>query len=276
MARFGLLKQLLLSLAVVGVSVLSVTPPVMAAPGRAVPQQMSSRPMLKGTVNTGYPVYYYNWSGYAATDSAPFTAVETTYVQPTVTCPVAGAWTLFWVGLDGYQNNSVEQAGTAAQCGGGSNPQPTYYAWWEMYPSNGITAMPLTIKPGDTVQASVTYSNGSYVMGVRDKTTKQAFSQTSACPSYYTCARQSAEWIVERPYSGSSYTSLANWSTMTFTVNKAADQTKRNGVPAWRSLTSFANNPITMVNDPYTGENLAAPGTLASSGKFSDIWLATQ
>src|SRR5579884_1322756 len=79
--------------------------------------------------------YFSNWSGYAATSSSAFNSVEMTFTQPAVSCPYQGAWTLFWVGFDGFNSGNVEQAGTSAWCNYNSPSEPTYYAWWEMYPT---------------------------------------------------------------------------------------------------------------------------------------------
>ncbi len=75
-----------------------------------------------------------NWSGYAVTGAnGAFTDVKATWVQPTATCGSRKtAYSSFWVGLDGYSSNSVEQLGTDSDC---SRGRATYYGWWEMYPN---------------------------------------------------------------------------------------------------------------------------------------------
>ena len=57
------------------------------------------------------------------------------FVQPAITC--SGAKDLVtsnWVGLDGFENDTVEQDGTAAYCAGPGNHTPKYYAWIELFP----------------------------------------------------------------------------------------------------------------------------------------------
>jgi hypothetical protein len=231
-----------------------------------------------------YPVNFYNWSGYAATGGKPFVAVESTYVQPAVSCPVPGAWTVFWVGFDGFFNGTVEQAGTEAICGSGPKPTATYYAWWEMYPTNSIQAMPITVRPGDSIHASVTFDprTATYAMTVVDKTSGQRYTQTARCAPNLTCSRDSAEWIVERPTLGSVYTPLADWSTMRLAVDRAATATqlangKVTAKPAYQPVSGFPYTPINMVDDPYTGKTLATVGPLSDSGgAFTDTWLAPQ
>ena len=263
----------------------NLMPPISAGPGHRANVSTPRGQIKKNTSNASgstSATAFYNWSGYAATGSTPYLAVQSTYKQPTVSCPVPGAWTVFWVGFDGYNNGTVEQAGTAAQCSTGSTPTVTYYAWWEMYPTNTIQVMPLTIKPGDTIQATVTYSASTknYTMTVLDKTSAKSYNKVAACASGLTCARQSAEWIVERPSLNGAYTPLANWSTMSLTNNQAATAMGTfNGVsaPNYQPVSAFTNTPINMVNYPYTGVTLATVNSLNQTGnRFGDSWKAAQ
>jgi hypothetical protein len=241
-------------------------------------------------------VTYSNWSGYAATAAAPFNEAQTTFVQPSVTCTVPGAWTVFWVGFDGFNNNTVEQAGTAAQCGSGSDPQPVYYAWWEMYPSNPIQVMrQVAITPGDTIHAAVAYtaSTASYTLNVADLTDKQQYTELASCARNLTCARSSADWIVERPtlFNGTGYTSLtplADWSTMRLASNDASDSTKSvttgdrhhrvtTITNVLQPVSAFSNAAINMGGDAEAGVTLARVGKLDRAGSaFSDTWQAAQ
>jgi hypothetical protein len=83
-----------------------------ADPGHSVTQPVSTLKNNNLNLNTSstYPsnsTDYYNWSGYAATSSQPFLEVTSTYIQPVVSCPEPGAWTVFWVGFDGFSNNTI-------------------------------------------------------------------------------------------------------------------------------------------------------------------------
>jgi hypothetical protein len=262
----------------------SPIPTVSAAPGQpANPTQSAQvQSQLKQAVTANSAsshVYYYNWSGYAATSATPFNAVESTFVQPAVTCTVPGAWTLFWVGFDGFDNGTVEQAGTAAQCSSGTNPQPVYYTWWEMWPTNNIQIMPVTIKPGDTIKAKVTYTakTASYSMNVVNKTNLQHYTQVSKCDPNLSCARQSAEWIVERPTVDGAYTPLAKWGNMQLKSNVASNTATTTGKPVLQPIGAFNNTSIDMINDQSTGAILTSVSALNPKGNlFSDTWLAAQ
>src|SRR3984885_7556897 len=93
-----------------------------------------------------------NWSGYAA-DSGTYTSVSSSWVQPTGTCSSrTDQYSSFWVGLDGYSSDSVEQDGTDTDC---VNGKPQYYGWYETYPNPSYN-FGSTVQPGDTMTASVT------------------------------------------------------------------------------------------------------------------------
>jgi hypothetical protein len=82
--------------------------------------------------------------------------------------------------------------------------------------SRGKTNVP--ISPGDTISASVRYRHGKYDLEVRDETNGHHISTTKTCAS--TCARDSAEWIVER--AGNGKYSLAQYGSVQFTATSVA------------------------------------------------------
>jgi hypothetical protein len=59
-------------------------------------------------------------------------------------------------------------------------------------------AEPFPVSPGDTIMASVSYNNGSYVLELKDVTSGQYFWQPANCSASAVCQRATAEWIVER------------------------------------------------------------------------------
>jgi hypothetical protein len=181
-----------------------------------------------------------NWAGYAAlplTGTTDFNAVKSTWVEPAVTCEAASAWTVFWVGLDGWNSDTVEQGGSSAQCIGGV---PNYTLWWEMYPTNAIQTMN-GISPGDTISASVTYdpSTKLYRIKVKDVTSGQGFTKHEKCANNQTCSRASAEAIAEDVgrFGQGTYFPLADYGTMTFTNSTITDVNGTAGgftKPAWQ------------------------------------------
>jgi hypothetical protein len=231
---------------------------------------------LRGAPTSNPTEYSYNWSGYVASDSTAFDAVESRYVQPAITCPAKPktlTYTVFWVGLDGWFSETVEQDGTGAICGekGGA---PSYFVWWEMYPTNDIQPE-FSISPGDHIRAVVEFepSGETYVMTVYDLTSKKQFTQTAKCAAGLSCLRNSAEWIVERPGTGNGFTNLADWGALPLELDKAA--VKEHGTkPAYKALGTFENTPVDMIDTKK--KTMASVGPISSKKAFTDTWVATE
>jgi len=200
-----------------------------------------------------------NWSGYADTGSG-FSKATGSWTEPSVTC--SGRTTslaAFWVGIDGYSSDSVEQDGTLAECYEGT---AYYYTWWEMYPSNDIQVVGETLRPGDAIAASVVRSGTSYTLKVTDSSRSgDNVNTTQTC----SCANSSAEWIAEAPSGSSGVYPLAHFSA--FSLSAATVST----TSASGTISSFTDDEITMVDS--SGRVEAQPGALNGSGNaFSVTW----
>jgi Peptidase A4 family len=68
-----------------------------------------------------------------------------------MTCAGSSTYEAFWAGLDGYSSASTEQAGTEADCSGGT---PVYFAWYDLYPAAPVD-LSKSVKPGDSMTATV-------------------------------------------------------------------------------------------------------------------------
>jgi hypothetical protein len=211
-----------------------------------------------------------NWSGYAVTSKKQFTYVHSTWVEPTITCPgVPNQWTSNWVGLDGFNDQTVEQDGTFAHCGGSGDTTPKYEAWYEMFPAGSVNVF--AVHAGDIMEASVTYANGAFTLTVSDLSTGKTATNTATCA---TCTRASAEWIIERPAlcnnAGTScfLTELADFGTSTM----SGDEAQLAG-GNMKGVGGFSNIPIDMV-DPVSGGGFISLDTVGPvSGKsFTATW----
>jgi Peptidase A4 family len=203
-----------------------------------------------------------NWAGYADDHSAGNTYATATgnWTEPSVSCTSKTSYAVFWTGIDGYSSNSVEQDGTLAQCYHGV---AYYYTWWEMYPTNSIQTVGSSVRPGDSISASVVRSGTSYTLSITDSThPANSFSTTQTCSN---CANSSAEWIAEAPSSGGRILPLANfgsWSASGATVKSGSTS----GV-----ISTFPDDEITMVDS--SGNIKAQPGALNGSGNgFTVTW----
>jgi Peptidase A4 family len=210
-----------------------------------------------------------NWSGYAVQSASQFTIAQGTWVQPAVTCPSTSAqYASFWVGIDGYSSNSVEQLGTDSDCNGLG--KPSYYAWYEMYPAYSVEISPTAypVSPGDTLSASVTVSGTTFTLSIassRGWTYKTTQSGAGL-------AQSSAEWIAESPEICSrrcTLAQLADFGTVNFSKSEAA---AGGGVQPISSFT-YNNGPHKIVGVTKNGTIRAQPSALGSDGQsFSIAW----
>lgn len=204
-----------------------------------------------------------NWSGYAATGST-FTDVKGSWVEPSVTCSSRRSqYASFWVGLDGYSSSTVEQIGSDSDCNGRN--QPSYYAWYEMYPSNSVE-IPLSVAAGDTLSAEVSFTGtNTYTLTINDSRTGGTYTTTQTLSG---AARSSAEWIAESPEICSvacSLASLPDFGTVGFGGASAT------GIGLTGSISAFTNDSIVM--ETSNSVVRAEPSALRAGGSaFTDTW----
>ena len=206
-----------------------------------------------------------NWSGYVDY-GVTFSDVKGSWTQPNVICPAnKKQYASFWVGLDGFNSNSVEQIGTESDCAG--KDRPSYYAWFEMYPAP-LTHLTMTIRPGDAISAEVSSVGSLYTLTITNVTVGQTFTtkQTAAAQN------SSAEWIAEAPSfctpKRCSVLPLADFGT----VNFSGSFTTGNGVTGAINNVAWNNDQVIMVTP--TGTIKAQPSALSSpeGSGFSVAW----
>jgi hypothetical protein len=198
-----------------------------------------------------------NWSGYAATGSnGAFTSVSSKWTEPTATCTTSGdKYAAFWVGLDGYNSDSVEQTGTDSDCVGKT---PSYYGWYEMFPADPVYFTNV-VEPGDLMKASVTFSGTeTYTLVLRDLT--RGWTKTIT-KNQAGLDRSSAEVITEAPSSDTGVLPLADFGTVDYTNAKA------NGT----SLASHSPTEIIMADN--SGNQEDSTSAITSGGAFHNTWI---
>jgi hypothetical protein len=201
-----------------------------------------------------------NWAGYADTGSS-FSQVAGSWTEPSATCSGRSeSLAVFWVGIDGFSSDSVEQDGTLIECDRGTASQ---FTWWEMFPTNDIQVVGSTLAAGDSITSSVVRSGTSYTLSVTDSTNPaNSFTTTQTCSD---CANSSAEWIAEAPSGSNGVEPLAHFSTFTDTGSTVTEGST-SGV-----ISSFTDDELTMVDN--SGNVKALPSALNSSGNgFSVTW----
>ncbi len=152
----------------------------------------------------------YNWSGYVATGST-FNSISAKWNVPAVEPSSTPQGSATWIGIDGVNNNSLIQTGTAQDSGGG---QTGYYAWYEILPARPVVIG--AVDPGDQMSASIVYdSSNQWTVTITDLTNgNQASGNFDNVEP-----RASAEWVEEAPTSSQNDTimTLANFGSATFT-----------------------------------------------------------
>jgi peptidase A4-like protein len=267
---------LLIPIAFAGLVVIANTSPAMSRqltdrPRRHIPIIVKER---RNSVTTSS-----NWSGYAVTGGrGSVTDVKGSWKVPAIQAPCGpgNQYASFWIGIDGYNSNTVEQIGTDSDCQGGV---PTYYAWYEFYPhwSYGIT-LNSPIFPDDVISAEVKSTTGGiFTVSLTDLTSGQSF---SANVKMNNAQRSSAEWIAEAPWSGG-VLPLANFGTAQYGANNTkvlgTSSATINGVTgaigAFGSPTAPSSpvQKITMVTS--SGAPKAEPSDLSTDGSsFTITW----
>ena len=133
-----------------------------------------------------------------------------------------------WVGIGGFFTSSSEsnvyndliQLGTEQDAS--SRGATQYYAWYEMLPSSETVISKFTIKPGDTITASLEETGTVTVGSGKNQKTEQAWilsmrdgSEQWSTTVDYDSSLSSAEWIMEAPYDNG-ILPLADYKLATF------------------------------------------------------------
>jgi hypothetical protein len=202
------------------------------------------------------------WGGWMdlANTNVELYDVAAQFNVPATTCQRSGAVAAVWVGLDGWTDGTVEQAGIGVQCNGTT---PEYYDWYEMYPNDPVAEF--YVSPGNTVIASVSYNstNGKYYLEINDKSNPNAnFSVAESCPSGHTCDKSSAEVVSEDPGGGAAHgVYLADFHDVDFSNCEVISRDGTIGSLEGNSI--WSANEITM---EYPGSTvMVQPGSRTNS-----------
>ncbi len=201
-----------------------------AAAGAATPS--SGAPALRAPLPPGFAplpltaplsteqVGSYNWSGYALTGGS-FHSVVDTWKVPTVDTALSGhQYSSDWVGIGGWSDGTLVQAGTEAD---NVNGKATYGAWTEILPA-AEDPLTLAIHAGDTITTTVEeISANVWEMKVADETTHQTQERTV---SYSGSSHGSVEAVHERPCIADGCESVSDFATLTDTTNVMFDPGK--------------------------------------------------
>jgi hypothetical protein len=213
-----------------------------------------------------------NWSGYAVTGTS-FTSAKASWIVPSVLCTgvTGNQYSSFWVGLDGYGSNTVEQTGTDSDCDG---TRANYYAWYEFYPAASVLIPTIGVSAGNFMSASVSYSGNKFTVTITNQTTGKAFTTSGTVPG---AARSSAEWIAEAPSSSSGILPMSDFGTIDFGYDytrisgsdDATEPSHSGPISAFPSANVYQINKAASTASPQT----STCSTLSSDGtSFSCTW----
>ena len=151
-----------------------------------------------------------NWSGYALSGAkGAFRRISANWTVPFVRPSSGSSYSSAWIGIDGFNNSSLIQAGTGHDY---VNGQAYYYAWWEILPAVS-TLIKLPVRPGDRIRAVISQlSKSRWSIVLRNRTRNWTFRTIRR----YKGPQSSAEWIVEAPQVGDSLSRLARLSVVPF------------------------------------------------------------
>jgi hypothetical protein len=191
-----------------------------------------------------------NWSGYSVAGTG-YTAVGADWTVPQVTASTSLAADATWVGIGGISRTDLIQAGTQAIVQNGTT---TYQAWYELLPA-ASQAVPLEVRPGDSMSVSVTeQAGGAWVISFTDLTENTSYETTVA----YNSSLSSAEWIEEMPSDGSNFVPLDNFGSVPFSQGFVV----QNGIRM--TVGAAGAQAITMITP--SGVVLATPSSLGTDG----------
>ena len=185
-------------------------------PSSAVHHQQTAMPRTRLWESTSG-----NWSGYAVPldtsgISDTFSAVVGTWKVPAVTGSRSATYLATWVGLDGYDDGTVEQTGTEQDWTGRGQQN---YAWFEMYPNGSYEILGFPVNVGDSISAQVSYVGQTTVqvrsgrtvvtkvesvfqLTIKNNTRNVSYTVPSSYTTIPTPERASAEWVAEAPIHG--------------------------------------------------------------------------
>jgi Peptidase A4 family len=223
----------------------------------------------------GHQVSSANWSGYAVTSTkGSISDVKASWIVPAIAgpCPATDQYSSFWVGIDGYSSNTVEQVGTDSDC---QNGKAVYYAWFEFYPHPSFNVDSVPVSPGDHISAEVTATGkGMFTVSLTNLSTGSHFTTSAKLPS---AAQVSAEWIAEAPYSGG-VLPLADFGTVLFGSHYTREAhtcfATISGTTGPIGLAAFNQNLDAITMDNKDGIIKATPSSLSTDGtSFSVAWM---
>jgi hypothetical protein len=253
---------------------------------RSVPQLVSrpnsyNRPLMglkvNGKESNSTAVDSSNWSGYAlvtASNGQPFYRVTGRWTVPTVeqvpgTCSGGWDYSSQWVGIDGFSNDDLEQAGSAANvfCDIGENITE-YFPWIEWLPASELviykdaaTSTLYPFEPGDYLIVTVSATKFSGGVSTNGTLNYSDVTQNWSLSLAFTAASlggtevtgQSSEWIMERTEVNGSLATLPDYVANPWIFAQSTDLSSVTYAPGTPNTATAYN--ITMLDNDSNPES---------------------
>jgi hypothetical protein len=217
------------------------------------------------------------WAGYAVTGTG-FTKVHGSWIVTAADCTkTPNGDSSEWVGIDGWNSNTVEQTGTDADCDGKT---PYYYVWYEFYPLDTMVISDVSIAPGDKFSATVTYDGADdYTVTITNDTTGEYFTKEvkfKGADGSGEPPRNSAEWIMEMDGNELADFGVNSFGEYYTGVSGGTDEATDSST--WGPITDFGSavqESITSKNGSKGSKVTAQPSPLSPDGaSFKVTWKA--
>jgi Peptidase A4 family len=197
-----------------------------------------------------------NWSGFVVAQyvtGSAYTAARLTWMVPAVRygrsydSTRSAESSANWVGIGGFcedslcasVDDSLIQLGTEEDVS--SAGETHYYAWYEKLPQYP-TIIPLQIRPGDMVTATLSCGDTCSQSEQTWILTMQNGARSWSSRVFYSSSQLSAEWIEEAP-TASSVLPLADFATAHFVATAGADgQTPSPTSALWRPESGYISH----------------------------------
>lgn len=198
-----------------------------------------------------------NWSGVIDTGTT-YSAVEGDWIVPWPVASTGPGLASTWIGISGVKDNALIQVGVTETVTGGT---VTYAPWYELIPAPSIQ-IDQPVSHGDHMRALILQkAPQSWYIGIEDLTRGWVVTGVVA---YTASLANSAEWITERPTTGStgSLFTLPNYGKAQF------HDLRLNGVDLTASQITYA-----FMTDTAKAI-ISYPSKLAptTTGSFSDTY----
>lgn len=229
------------------------------------------------------PLRVAQWSGYMIASgtqnrSQLVSSVSASWIVPEVKVSENDTFSAVWIGIGGYEEETLIQTGTEQQC---LNGHVSYFAWYELLPDYLVRITDMRIRPGDTITASLSIIDANartWSIEISDVTRGERFEKAVV----YDSSRLSAEWIVERPTVNRAISTLADFGNVTFSRCEATVDDKTGVIGNFSSTQLLMYNsknvqlvtvsPLSDDGSSFTVSYLRASSSVALSNGLNVFW----